>query len=154
MVELIVIMVIIGALAAFMLPRLVGTGETAGIVFGDRVVSALRLAQKTAVGHRRLVCVTTSASALTLRVAPANTASPACSVSLAGTPDSEFANTDSAVSLSGPATLVGTTLYVQPNGDITGDAAGATPVSGNITVQVQGSTSRTITIDGATGYVE
>jgi len=155
MVELIVIMVIIGVLAAFALPRLVSTGETAAIVFHDRVVSGLRLAQKTAVGHRRLVCVTTSSSALTIRIASSNGAT-VCNKSITGLDDADYANTDSAVAMTATTGLLGATLYFQPNGDITSDGAGATPVSGSFSVQASGvpNPPPAITIDGMTGYVE
>jgi MSHA pilin protein MshC len=158
--ELVVVMVIIGVLAAYALPRLVGRGETAGIVFRDRVVAGLRLAQKTAVGHRRLVCAATSSSAIVVRIASSANAT-ACASAIAGESDADYAAGDANVGLASATGLIGVTLYFQPNGDITLDAAGATPVpaptdnNGNLQVQVGGVASGApIVIDGATGYVD
>lgn len=152
LVELITVLILTAILAVVAIPHLIGSGENAAQVFGDQLVSGLRLAQKSAQAHRRLVCVTLGARALTLRIAASNTpgsGASSCQNTLANAPDSDFATSDSSVSASGtPATL-----YFQPNGDITTDAAGAKLYSGALTV-TGGSAQRTITIAGSTGYVE
>ena len=48
MVELVVVMILIGVLAAIGIPRLMGDKNMEGAVFGDQVVSGLRRAQKIA----------------------------------------------------------------------------------------------------------
>jgi len=157
MVELILVMIIVGVLAAVMLPRLSNGVDTEGSAYTDRIVSTLRLAQKSAVARRRVVCVATGASAFTLRIASAGGTPPgACTLALAGLADADSLTNDTTVRASSASTpsLVGATLYFQPNGDITTDAGGTAPVSGTITVTQNGNKVRDIFVEGATGYVD
>lgn len=66
--ELIVVIVILGILAAVAIPRMTGLGEYRGLEFRDRTVAALRYAQKTATSHRRTVCVAFTAATVTLTI--------------------------------------------------------------------------------------
>jgi MSHA pilin protein MshC len=153
MVELVVIMVLLGIMAAVAVPRLIGKGERGAQVFGDQLVSGLRLASTSARAHRRVVCATLNANALTLRMAGTNppTGTPACAVVLANGPDSDFSTSDPDVTASG---LTGN-LYFQPNGDITSDLSGKSLIdTAQITISAQGSPQRTIQLAGGTGYVE
>lgn len=155
--ELILVMIILGVLAAAILPRVSNAVDTEATAYGDRVAAVLRLAQKSAVARRRVVCVTTAAAAFTLRISSANGTPPgACTLVMSGVADSDSATTDATVGASSTSTpsLVGTTLYFQPSGDITTDMGGAVPASGTITVTASGATVRTIAVEGATGYVE
>ena len=146
-VELVVVMVIIGALAAIGIPRLVGDKTMEAAVFGDQVVSGLRRAQKIATGHRRVVSATVGSKGVVLRVSGnGNTW-----IALDGVGDGDYATTDSAL------TVTTGTLYFQPDGRVTTDAAGATAWVGSldITGAVNGGTNfRRINVQGATGYVE
>lgn len=153
MVELIVIMVLLGIMAAVAVPRLVNSGERGAQVFGDQLVSGLRLASTAARAHRRLVCANLGPKALTLRIAIENseTSAPVCTNLLANAPDSDFSTSDPDVTASG----FSGSLYFQPNGDITSDADGKTLVdSAQITISTQGSAQRVIKLAGGTGYVE
>ncbi|KNZ67295.1 hypothetical protein AB595_28280 [Massilia sp. WF1] len=153
MVELIVIMVLLGIMAAIAVPRLIGNGERGAQVFGDQLVAGLRLADTAARAHRRVVCAMLGAKALTLRIADTNPASgtPPCARPLPNAPDADFATTDPDVAASG---LSGA-LYFQPNGDISTDLAGTTLLgNAGIKVSAQGVVQRTITLEGSTGYVE
>lgn len=158
--ELIMVMVILGVLAAFMLPRISNGVDTEGMAYGERIVSTLRLAQKSAVARRRVVCVTTTASRFTLRISSQNASPPgACTIALSGLSDNDSLTTDASVVASSASSatspsLIGTTLYFQPNGDITTDIGGATPASGKITITAAGKQVRDITVEGVTGYVE
>ena len=148
LVELVTVMILIGVLSAVALPRLMSGGGVAGTVFRADVVSALRYAQKVAVSHRRPVCATVTASAVTLRIAgsmPAATASrtTACDTDLPSPDGTPYASRDAAVTAGG---LLGT-LYFQPNGTIL-DASGA--VNGSITITSEAA----VRIDGLTGHVE
>lgn len=68
LVELVTVIVILGILAIVALPRLTGSSEFRAVEFHDRVVAALRFAQKSAVSHRRMVCVDFAASSVTLTI--------------------------------------------------------------------------------------
>ena len=148
MVELVVVMILIGVLAAIGIPRLMGDKNMEAAVFGDQVVSGLRRAQKIATGHRRVVCAGVGPKAVILRL----NACGGAGVALAGLADDEYATTDSALA----ATTA--TLYFQPDGRITSDAAGAAAVrlGIDVTATVDGPASkfRTINVEGTTGYVE
>lgn len=67
MVELVMIIVILGILAVVAIPRMDTSGYRA-LEFHDKVISALRYAQKTATSHRRMVCVAFTASTVTLTI--------------------------------------------------------------------------------------
>lgn len=67
LIELVVIILLLGIVAAVAVPRMSTDGYQA-LAFHDRVVSALRYAQKTASSHRRLVCVAFTASTVTLTI--------------------------------------------------------------------------------------
>jgi prepilin-type N-terminal cleavage/methylation domain-containing protein len=71
MTELVMVIVIIGILAAVALPRM-DAGFYRAAEFRDRTVAALRYAQKTATSHRRLVCVAFTAATVTLTIAQGN----------------------------------------------------------------------------------
>lgn len=71
LVELVVVMVIAGILAATVLPRFMGGHGFEERGLRDETAAALRFAQKSAIAARRLVCVTFSVSGLTARVANA-----------------------------------------------------------------------------------
>jgi MSHA pilin protein MshC len=148
MVELIAVMILIGVLAAFALPRLVDRNGSATLVFGDQVASSLRLAQKSATARRRVVCAQVAADAVVLRLAAAP-GSAACGAVLAGVADDDYRSSSTGVTV-GP---VGT-LYFQPDGTVTSDAAAATFAQVDLAVRADGQLVRTIRVVGSTGYVE
>ncbi len=146
-VELVVVMIIIGALAAIGIPRLTGDKSAEAAVFGDQVVSGLRRAQKIAMGHRRVVSANVGPKAVVLRV----NASGSNWVALNGVGDDDYATTDSAL------TVTTGTLFFQPDGRVTSDAAGGTAWVGSLDIAGDvngGTTFRKITVQGSTGYVE
>lgn len=145
-VELVTIMVVIGVLAAVAVPKLTGNTGFAGAAFRSDIVGALRYAQKSAVGHRRLVCATLTASSVTLTIAQNNPAAN-CATALVNATGEPYASKDATITASGA--LLGD-LYFQPAGTITTDAAGTTLAAGAISVTEQPN----ITVAGATGYVE
>ncbi|WP_440962878.1 prepilin-type N-terminal cleavage/methylation domain-containing protein [Massilia sp. GER05] len=150
-VELVVVMIIIAALAAIGIPRLTGDKSAEAAVFGDQVVSGLRRAQKIAMGHRRVVSANVGPKAVVLRVNGNNNGW----IALNGVGDDDYATSDSALTVT--TGNLPATLYFQPDGRITTDAGGAAAWAGSLSVTgaVNGGTLfRTITVQGATGYVE
>lgn len=148
LIELIIVIVLMGILAAVAMPRMMRSTALAGVVFRADVVSALRFAQKSAVGHRRLVCATLTPTTVTLSIAAANPAL-ACATALASPDGTPYQSKDGSVQASGyPA---GGVLYFQSGGTITSDGAGTVVFAGNIAITGQ---SVPISIQGATGYVE
>jgi prepilin-type N-terminal cleavage/methylation domain-containing protein len=150
LVEMIVVMVLLGILAVVALPRLAGSDAFSEAGFHGEVVAALRYAQKTAVSHRRLVCAQVTSTSVTLQIAASNPAA-ACGTTLLRAPNGAdaFASTGS-TSLALTAGTLPTTLFFQPDGRITTDAAGSGLWSVGITVPDQSA----ISIAGATGYVK
>lgn len=148
-VELVVVMIIIGVLAALAIPRLVGDKTSEATVFGDQVVTGLRRAQKIAMGHRRVVCASVGAKGVVLRLAP-DVPPTSCNLALNGIGDGDYATTDSVLTLATPQP----TLYFQPDGRVTTDLGGTTAFSGGIAVNGPSNTFRTIAVEGTTGYVE
>lgn len=69
LIELVTIIIILGIISVVALPRMSAGDDILAAEFRDKVVSSLRYAQKMASSHRRLVCVTFTASSLTLQIA-------------------------------------------------------------------------------------
>lgn len=149
MVELIVVIVLMGIIAAVGIPKLMSDNSTAASAFGNQVVSALRYASKSAVAHRRLVCANVAAQAVTLTIARSANATGCNNVALGALSSDPYATSDTDISAGG---LIGD-LYFQPDGTVTSDGAGSVPVRGNITITAQGTVMRTIQVEGSTGYV-
>jgi MSHA pilin protein MshC len=155
MVELVVVMILVGVLAAIGIPRLMGDKNMQAAVFGDQVASGLRRAQKIATGHRRVVCAAIGPQAVILRLNGCGSTG----VAIGGVDDGDFATTDSALSATPTLTPTpGTSLYFQPDGRITTDAAGTTAATATIAIAGASggltTTVRTINVEGTTGYVE
>ena len=150
LVELVMVIVLLGVISVVALPKLTGTRVFASSAFRSEVVSALRYAQKSAVSHRRLVCVTLTASAVTLDIATANPSN-TCTTPLPSPDGTAYQSKDASVTASGTPLTSG--LFFQPSGTVTTDGAGNTLVAdaaGVISITDQ----TDIRIDGATGYVE
>jgi len=68
LIELIMVMVILGVLAVYAAPRMVNIGDFAARGFHDETLSLLRMAQKTAVVQRRVVCVQLNLNGVALTI--------------------------------------------------------------------------------------
>ncbi|WP_367183594.1 Tfp pilus assembly protein FimT/FimU [Aquabacterium sp.] len=152
MVELIVTLVIVAALAATAVPVLTGGTGMRDQAWRDAALSAMRHARSIATSHRRVVCAAFSASTITLTMAKRNP-STACDAPLAS-PDgkSVFAATSN-TSATTVVTVVsgaayGGAFYFQPDGRITTNFAGT--ATGQWRVVMTG--AEDIAIDGVTGY--
>ena len=94
LVELVTIMILVGILAVVAIPRM-DTSVYHAARFHDQTVAALRFAQKTAVSHRRLVCVTFANNhALALTIASTNGGACAMNLLLPGTTSNELVSSD------------------------------------------------------------
>jgi len=155
MVELIMVMVMVGVLAAIGIPKLMGGNTTGALVFGDQVASALRHAQTSAVSHRRVVCLATTARTLVMRIRTApSTTTELCTAAFG--PLLQRADNDTYDSSDATVTMTGApfNLYFQPDGTITDAPAGAPLGQVTIAIELAGKTQRTIVFEGSTGYVE
>lgn len=148
MTELIIIMVLVGILAVSVMPKLQATMALRDDSWRDGLVTAMRYAQKTAVSHRRLVCVAVADTTVTLTIASANPAT-GCDQNMTGpTGSAVFATSDNSAMLTSvsPAGV----LYFQPDGRATSDGAGTT--ASTRTISLTGTSS--IIVRGETGHVE
>ncbi len=150
LIEMIMVIVILGVLAVFVAPRMMGTSDFYARGFHDETLGYLRYAQKTAIAQRRTVCVSFGSSSVTLAIASASS-TPGCAS--AGTlvgPRGESPVTLSAK----PGVSFSTTLApANFNFDALGqpvNSAGA--AMSTQTFQVSGVTP-SISIESATGYI-
>jgi MSHA pilin protein MshC len=72
LVELIAVMVIIGILAVFAMPRFSGRQMYDDLAFYNYVLSTLRYAQKSAISQHQFVCATFGAGSVVLTYGPTN----------------------------------------------------------------------------------
>lgn len=141
LVELVVVLILVGILAAVAIPRLnTRTFDTTG--FFDEVQATVRFAQKEAIAKRRNVCLTFAPNALTLNYSPSELVPAACSANI--------------VSPRGVSPFVvtapsGVTLAATSNFRF--DGLGR-PSAGPITVTVTGDGVRSFTVQSETGYVQ
>lgn len=158
LVELVMVLVILGVLAVFALPRILSSGDTAARGLHDSTLSYLRYAHKTAIAQRRTVCVAFTNTSVSLRIA--NTAA---SYSCAGASGVVLNGADgkASVGVSGAAyaasTVKGIGCLATPAA-FSFDGLGQ-PVNGSGValataqcIQV-GNAANSITVEAATGYV-
>lgn len=146
LVELVTIVVIIGILAAVAMPYM-RVGSFRALEFRDTVVAALRYGQKTASSHRRLVCVSFTATTVGFAIARQHD-SVACESPLT------LPGGGAGVASRDPQNVrfdpVPATLYFQPDGRATTDGAGSS--NAGLALTITGATA--IAVAGATGHVE
>jgi len=143
-IELVVVLVITGVLAAVAVPRFFVSQQYSDRGFYDQALAITRYAQKSAIALRRNVCVNIASSSINLTYvsAPTYVSTSACNTNLPSpvgdsAPFTVTAQTGVTLSSSSP-TIIFTAL-----GSVS--SAGATTT---ITVS-----SRTITVESGTGYV-
>ena len=69
LIELIMVIVLVGVLAVYAVPRMISSSDLSARGFHDTTLAYLRYAQKTAIAQRRTVCVSFTTSTVTLRIA-------------------------------------------------------------------------------------
>jgi MSHA pilin protein MshC len=129
LVELVTIIVILGILAVVAIPRMTGANEFRAVEFHDRTVAALRFAQKSAVSHRRMVCVAFAAATVTLTID--HDRSGACDGQALNLPGSNTNVLTSSDPVNAIFTPVPAAFDFQPNGtgaDRTLSIAGQSPI--------------------------
>jgi MSHA pilin protein MshC len=144
LIELIMVIVILGVLAVYAAPRMFNSGDINARGLHDETMALLRYAQKTAIAQRRTVCVTITATGVTLRMFAANPAVTTCAAaSLAQAPV-----------LNPPFTprgaAGGTGLASTPN-TFQFTPLGGTDQATAVAITVTNSTP--ITVEASTGYV-
>ena len=144
LIELVAVIVIIGILAVVMIPKWSGSSGFDERGFRDRVVTALRYAQKSAIAARRTVCAsfTSPPASVSFRISAANGA----------------ANCAAGAALVGPestplvVTGVASVSFAALPADVVFDASGR-PASGAV-ISVTGlPAALAITVEAETGYV-
>ncbi len=138
MIELVVVIVILGILATVAIPRMSGLSEYRAVEFHDKVVSALRHAQKTSTSHRRMVCVAFTTSTLTLTIDTDNNAACDTALMVPGSQNSQVVSSDTAGAIFDPL----------PSG-FSFSSDGTTGTDKSLTISGQ----TPIVVVGATGHV-
>lgn len=145
LVELIMVLVLLGVLAVYAVPRVLNTGDFFARGFHDQSLAYLRYAQKTAIAQRRTVCVVFTGNSITLSIANA-AAINNCANPLRGpTGDVALAARAGIAYVGGAPTSFNFDALGQPV-----DVGGALAPTRSLQV---GNTDRTITIETATGFV-
>ena len=140
LIELVMVIVIAGILAVVVAPRMFDANVFKSRGFADQVQATLRYAQKAAIAQRRNVCVTMTASSITLMIATAPGTASSCTATLA-------LPGGSSNSVASPATGI-TMTYTSAGFNF--DGLGSTPTAQTITVS--GATN-SIVVEAQTGYV-
>lgn len=143
LIELIMVLVLVGVLAVYAVPRMASNSDFGARGFHDQTLAYLRYAQKTAIAQRRPVCVAFTANTVTLTLASA-AADVACSTDLPG-PKGELVLKASDNVAYAPV----------PTGfrfDGLGQPLTGTNTPAPTSIQV-GTMPRAITVESGTGYV-
>lgn len=143
LVELVMVIVLTGILAVVALPKFADNKMFESRGFYDETLAALRYAQKSALAHRRTVCVAFTSTTVSLSVAQTADAT-TCDATLAGptTGSAQYVVTArSGVSF----TAVPSSFYFT--------ARGRTSIAGASQVMQINNVSQSITVDRETGYV-
>ena len=142
LVELILVMVIAGILAAVAVPRLVGRNSFDTRGFADQLAATVRFAQKLAISQRRDVFVHLSASDASLCYLATV---PCPAASLAPGPGGEkpyTINAPGGVAIASPVAVLGF------------DAGGRPNIAAQLAIQVNGTGTHNVRVERETGYVQ
>jgi MSHA pilin protein MshC len=156
LVELVMTIVIVGILAAVAAPRFYNNNVFQSRGFADQVQATLRYAQKEAIAQHRNVCVTITASAITLNIATLSGAASPCNTNLAS-PAGQLSNCPSPTyKICTPSSTIVISSFPAPfNFDALGkpfDTLGTTPSTAQKSIAISGATNN-IFIEAETGYV-
>ena len=149
--ELVTVMIVMGILAAYAVPRMIDINQFSARGTRDFVGAALRYSQKSAIAMRRNVCVNLGATQLTITYATAAGAHQACSANQLPNPGNGRAYSDSSNALPAGAT-VSTPTSVIFDAEGRPLSAPATPRTTALTISVTGHATP-LTIEPETGVV-
>lgn len=152
LIELIVVLLLIGILAVFAVPRVINTDGFNARGFHDETLAFLRYAQKTAIAQRRVVCVMFTASnpVNPLIINRAQLSVDTDQNALTGPNGCEASMTGPSGDSPGTITARGRVSYsAVPAGGVAFDALGQANAAAAI--QVAGA-SNSITVEAVTGY--
>lgn len=138
MVEMIVVILIVGVLAAVAVPRLLSKGQYQAYAFNDEAIATVRYAQKVAIAQRRLVYVVVTSAAITACYVDATCSSPVPSPHTTGAGLRADAPTGTTLS---PATSFNFNGLGQPS------------FGSALTLTMTGNGTRQFTIEADTGFV-
>ena len=150
--ELVIVLILIGILAAVAVPRMLAMGGLEARGTRDFVGSALRYAQKSSIAMRRNVCVAVSATQLSMTYASTSGASQACLPGNTipnpgnGLPFSDISN---ALPAKGPVSTPANVIFDAQGRPL---SAPSTPLVAALTISVTGYATP-ITIEPQTGAV-
>ena len=152
LVELIMVIVLLGILAAVAAPRMFNTTDFYARGFHDETLAYLRYAQKTAIAQRRTVCVTFSAAGVKPGTVNLKTAAAAgtnsCPNDLTGPKGESPAKLEARAGV-GYISLTATSFNFDGQGQ---PVTSAGTSQGIQTIKVENATPE-ITVETATGYV-
>jgi len=156
LIELITILVLVGVMAAVALPRFADRRAFESRGFTDQVLSTLRFAQKSAIAERRRVRVAIAASSVTVNVCTEMAGVDACTggISACSTALTLPAG-GNAITAPAGITLTAHTFRFDCQGRPVSDVntAWADVGTTDIAVAASGEATRTVRIEGETGYV-
>lgn len=140
--ELVVVMIVLGILAAYALPRFAGRHGFESRGFSDQLLSLIQDARRTAVAQRRLVCVTRTAANVVVTKASLNGAAN-CNVPLLN----PNGNGNYLLPIPSGITVTGNALTFDPLGRLS--------PTNNVTLTINGGEDGSFswTVEGETGYV-
>lgn len=158
LIELVLVIIIVGVLAAVAAPRLRGTSGFEDRGFYDETIAALRYAQKSAIAQRRLVCVTFAAKSLTLTIATAPPPAGTCNtpLTMTGTNGSTPYVLDTTSSALDPRFRNTDLGYNPVPAALQFNPSGSPSAASSITIVNTGTGETfpsTITVEAETGYV-
>jgi MSHA pilin protein MshC len=146
LIELIVVLMLVGIMAAVAIPKFQSVGVYTTLGFYDKAQAIMRFAQKEAVAKRRNVCVGIASTTITVTYASIAGSGAACDTSLT-LPQSGSAN--SATASSGVSFTTSPTIA-----QLTFNALGQASSSVTFTVSDSDPTNtRTFSVEAASGYV-
>lgn len=149
LIELISVIVVLSILATVALPRLSEPGIFQEVGFREQILAALRIAQKSAVSRRRLICASVSANEVRLAMASAFPATGCVAGNFLRNPDGNAAYAHVPTGTVTATVLPSANLYFQPSGRVTSDGAGHSPAKFTVTI----GDLTPIVVHGETGHV-